>query len=165
MFQYPSSYITPSMTYAFLPSMGYQLCYLSQKQLLILPQNCFDSPCYSAPQTPSEPEDRLISKTLAMESPKAVRTGTKIPPALGMLVTSSDATLDDSSACTPPNAHRLSTSQGNGTSSSTDPLVRINPAPTIPPTPTAAAKANPRRLSNLPSVDGVWVTVQSDHDY
>lgn len=71
MFQYPSSYITPSMTYAFLPSMGYQLCYLSQEQLLILPQNCFDSPCYSAPQTPSEPEDRLISKTLALESPKA----------------------------------------------------------------------------------------------
>lgn len=70
MFQYPSSYISPSMTYSFLPSMGYQLCYLSPEQLLILPQNCFDSSCYSTPQAHSEPDDKLGFKTFALESPK-----------------------------------------------------------------------------------------------
>lgn len=69
MFQYPSSYISPSMTYAFLPSMGYQVCYLSQDRLLVLPQNYFPSPCDSFQKIASEHDDNLISEPLVVEPP------------------------------------------------------------------------------------------------
>lgn len=58
------------MAYAFLPPMGYQLCFLSHDQLFILPQNCFDSPCDSLLQALEEPDDKLLSKPSSLESPK-----------------------------------------------------------------------------------------------